>query len=603
MYQTFDPPAAGARAADRLRDLRVRLARLGLDGFFVPRADEHQGEYVAPASERLRWLTGFSGSAGWAAVTAKRAAVFVDGRYTVQAHAQVDAGCFEIVDMAQTKLGDWLLSALPTGAKFGFDPWLLTAGNHAALTEAVAGKALRLVAVAKNPLDRVWGRERPAPPTGAIIPHPLDLAGQSAADKIAGVQTRLKADAQDAVVLTQPDSIAWLLNIRGADVAHNPVALAFAIVPERGKPTLFVDPAKIGGNVRGHIEAVAKLAKPDAFAAHIAALKTAGRRVRVDPNSAAWAIKRALGPKAFKAGEDPCLKPKAIKNPAEIAGARAAHVRDGIAMTRFLAWLETAAATGRLDEIAAVRQLEAFRADTGALKEIAFDTISGSGPNGAIVHYRVTTASNRVLKAGELFLVDSGAQYSDGTTDITRTLAIGRPSLEMRHRFTLVLAGHIAVARARFPKCTSGAQIDAFASHALWQAGFDFDHGTGHGVGSYLCVHEGPQSISKKGMAGFEAGMIVSNEPGYYKAGQYGIRIENLLLVTEAATPKGGDRAMLGFETLTLAPIDRALIVPDMLAREDRAWLDAYHARVRAELDAGLDRETRAWLARATAAL
>ena len=603
MYQTFDHPAAGAPTLDRLRALRARLSAARVDAFLIPRADEHQGEYVAPSAERLKWLTGFSGSAGFAAVTARKAALFVDGRYTVQARAQVDGASFEVLEVPAAKLSDWLGGALTSGGRVGFDPWLHTAAAIEQLAEALAKKQIKPKPLARNPLDQVWGRDRPPAPLGAVVPQSIEFAGRTAADKISALQKQLKADGQDAAILTLPDSIAWLFNIRGSDVAHNPVPLAFAIVPDKGRPTLFIAPGKVGANVRPHIEAVARLAGPAAFATELKKLREQERRVRLDPATAAFALKRALGPKSFRAGDDPCLLPKAIKNSAELAGARAAHLRDGVAVTRYLAWLELTAAGGKLDEITAVTKLEELRRATGSLKEISFDTISGSGPNGAIVHYRVTTASNRHLRDGELFLVDSGAQYADGTTDITRTIAIGRPSAEMRRHFTLVLKGHIAVASARFPKGTRGAEIDAMARRALWAAGLDFDHGTGHGVGSYLSVHEGPQRIAKTGMVALEPGMIVSNEPGYYKEGQYGIRIENLLVVSEPSVPAGGERAMLGFETLTLAPFDRALIAAETLTAEEREWLDGYHARVRAALHGDLDRDTRAWLARATAPL
>jgi Xaa-Pro aminopeptidase len=458
--------------------------------------------------------------------------------------------------------------------------------------------------VTRNLVDRVWGRARPAAPANPVTVRPLKLAGRAAPDKIADIQKRLKADGHDAVVLTLCDSIAWTFNIRGTDIPHTPVALAFAIIPQSGKPELFIAPEKLDAAARSHLEAFAKLAPPRALTDRLKALRKTKKRVRLDPHTAAFAFASALGgPRRIARGPDPGIALKAVKNTAEIKGARAAHVRDGVAVTRFLAWLDKEAAGGELDEIAAVRQLEAFRRATNQLQEISFDTISGSGPHGAIVHYRVSEATNRKLQPGELFLLDSGAQYLDGTTDITRTVAIGTPTDEMRQRFTLVLKGHIAVASARFPQGTRGIDLDPLARRALWQHGLDYDHGTGHGVGSYLSVHEGPQSISRAGMAVLEPGMICSNEPGYYKEGAYGIRIENLVLVTELQKMQGGDREMMGFETLTLAPIDRRLIVRDMLTAEEIAWIDAYHARVLQTIGPEVDGPTLRWLEAATAPL
>jgi Xaa-Pro aminopeptidase len=601
MFQTFESAGASQSGPDRTRRLRALLPKAGVDAFLVPRADEHQGEYVAPCAERLRWLTGFSGSAGLAVVAEGAAAVFVDGRYTVQARAQIDTSVFDILQLPEAKLSDWLGAKLRKGAKVGFDPWLHTAAEIERLDAALTPKGIKLRPVAVNLVDRAWGKDRPAAPRGAVVPQPLKLAGRSAEDKIAVIQKQLKEEGHDAVVLTLPDSIAWAFNIRGADVAHNPVPLAFAIIPAQGKPELFIAPEKLTPEARTHLDQFAKRAPPDALADRLKGLRTAGRKVRLDPERAALAIFRRLGSKAVARGSDPCILLKAIKNPVEIRGARAAHLRDGVAVTRFLEWLDREAPKGTVDEIEAVRQLEGFRRQTNALKEISFDTISGSGPNGAIVHYRVTEATNRRLMPGELFLVDSGGQYADGTTDITRTVAIGRPSQEMRERFTLVLKAHIAIATARFPKGTRGHELDPFARRPLWEHGLDFDHGTGHGVGSYLSVHEGPQSISRRGMAVLEPGMIISNEPGYYKEGAYGIRIENLVLVTPLAKLPGGDREMMSLETLTLCPIDRRLVAAELLTTEERAWLNAYHSRVRDTLSPRLDSAVRAWLTAATA--
>ncbi len=602
MFQTFSASADPSLAARRVARVRDLLAQQKIAAFLVPRADEHQGEYVPPSAERLRWLTGFSGSAGLAVVTRKHAALFVDGRYTIQAAQECDPALFEFPGIARAKLGEWLTAHVEASGVVGFDPWLHTAGEIRRLEAQVAAKGLKLKPLARNPVDRAWGNERPQPPRKPVVLHPLKKAGRAADKKIADVQKRLTADGQDFVILTLPDSICWLLNIRGSDIAHNPVALAFAVVPAAGKPELFIDPAKLAKDVRGELEAIAKIAAPDALADRIASMKSAGKRVRLDPETAAFAIARGLGPKCVAPGPDPCIALKAIKNAAEIAGARRAQVRDGVAMARYLAWLDEAATGGRLDEITAVRKLEEMRQATRQLKEISFDTISGSGPHGAIVHYRVSEQSNRLLGKGELFLLDSGAQYEDGTTDITRTIAIGTPTAEMRARATLVLKGHIAIATARFPAGTRGVDLDPFARRALWQHGLDYDHGTGHGVGSYLSVHEGPQSISRAGMVALEPGMICSNEPGYYKTGAYGIRIENLVLVTPADVPEGGDRPMMGFETLTLVPFDRRLVAKDLLTREEREWLNAYHARVREVIGAELanDEATRKWLHAAT---
>jgi Xaa-Pro aminopeptidase len=603
MFQTFDSPPAGTDRSERVARLRDLMPKGGLDAVLVPRADEHGGEYVAPCAERLAWLTGFTGSAGLAVIARNAAALFVDGRYTVQARAQIDGRQFEILEIPGARLSEWLERKLATGAVVGFDPWLHSANAIEELAKAVGEKGIKLKPLARNPVDRVWGKARPAPPKGPVVPHALKYAGKPADQKISELQATLRKDGQDAVVLTLPDSIAWLFNIRGSDVAHNPVALAFAILPVTGKPELFVDSAKIGAEAKAHLAPLAKISAPAALEARLAALKKAGKRVRLDPATAAFSFFRKLkgGKTRVVRASDPCILPKARKNAAEIKGARSAQKRDGAAMVRFLAWLDREGPKGSVDEIGAARQLETMRAETQALKEISFDTISGAGANGAIVHYRVTQATNRKLAPGELFLIDSGGQYLDGTTDITRTVAIGKPTREMQERFTQVLKGHIAVATAHFPKGTRGIELDPFARRALWAAGADFDHGTGHGVGSYLSVHEGPQSISKRGMAVLEPGMIISNEPGYYKEGAYGIRIENLVLVTEPEKPAGGDREMMGFETLTLAPIDRRLVVADLLTPDELAWLDAYHARVREVIGPELGPADRAWLEAATA--
>ncbi len=605
MFQDFTSTSDPRLTAARIDQLRQLFQGLGVDAVLVPRADEHMGEYVPASAERLKWLTGFTGSAGMAVIARKAAALFVDGRYTLQARDQVDTKLLDVQIVPEADPVDWLAAKLSSKSNVGYDPWLHTTAWVRAAETKLAKKSISLKPLPRNPVDRVWGNARPPVPLGTVMLQPIALAGVTASAKLAELQKGMKAAGEEAAILTLPDSIAWLFNIRGSDVKHNPTALAFAILYPGAKPELFIDKRKLSVDVRKELGDVAKLREPDELKDRVEALAKAGRRVRLDEGSAAHWFRRVLGlrSKTVIDARDPCILPKAKKNEAEVQGARAAHERDGVAMARFLAWLDREAPSGRVDEITAVKQLEAMRAETQALKEISFDTISGSGPNGAIVHYRVTEASNRHLKSGELFLVDSGAQFQDGTTDVTRTVAIGRPTQEMRERFTLVLKGHIAVATARFPKGTTGASIDGFARRALWKHGLEFDHGTGHGVGSYLSVHEGPQSISKRSTVALEPGMIVSNEPGYYKAGEYGIRIENLELVTEPQAIEGGERSMLGFETLTLVPIDRRLVEPRLLTADEIAWLDAYHARVTRVIGPHLTGTDRAWLAAATAAI
>jgi Xaa-Pro aminopeptidase len=600
MFQTFQAQSNPEHVAERVRALRALMAKSKLDAVLIPRADRHQGEYVPPSAERLRWLTGFTGSAGIAVVTKKAAVLMVDGRYTVQAAAETDTGVFEVSLLPRAKLAEWLAGALARGQLIGFDPWNHTAGEISRLKLALASKGIRLKALAKNPIDTLWGKERPKPPSGPVVVQPLALTGRTAAEKIAQVQARLKEDGQGAAVLTLPDSICWLFNIRGTDVAHNPIVLAFAIVPASGKPELFIDRERLDVETRAEVTPVAKLLPPTALGERLKALKAQKKKIRLDPETAAFWFEAKLGSASISRGQDPCILPKAIKTAAEIVGARAAHLRDGRAVVRFLAWLDDWAADGTLDEITAVRKLEEFRQDTNMLRDVSFPTISGSGPNGAIVHYRVTEATNRRMQPGELFLIDSGAQYQDGTTDITRTVAIGTPTTDMKVHFTAVLKGHIAIATARFPKGTRGIDLDPFARRALWTIGEDFDHGTGHGIGSYLSVHEGPQSISRTGMAVLHPGMLLSNEPGYYKVGAYGIRIENVVLVTLPEKIGEGEREMMGFETLTLAPIDRRLIVPDMLDQAERVWLNTYHAHVFEMLSPHLDQVARNWLKQAT---
>ncbi|MDP1626986.1 aminopeptidase P family protein [Parvibaculum sp.] len=604
MFQTFEDKANPALGIERAAKLREELKRRGLDGFLIPRADEHQGEYVPPHAERLLWLTGFNGSAGMAIVLMDHAAIFVDGRYTLQVRSQVDMDTFEPKHLIEEPPARWIEENLPKGAKLAYDPWLHTIDAAARYRKAAEKAGGQLVAVDTNPLDAVWA-DQPEPPVAKVVPHPLDVAGEAASDKIKRIATALMSEDADAVVLTMPDSIAWLFNIRGADVPHTPLPLSFALLHEDGHADLFIDERKLDGEARAHLAGIATLRGRDELGDALNALGHAKKTVLVDPATcAAWIDARLKAAGAeVKRGTDPCELPKACKNEAEVNGTRAAHLRDGRALTKFLAWLGREAPKGGVDEIAAAKKLEAFRAETNELRDLSFDTISGAGANGAIVHYRVTEGTNMPLKPGELFLVDSGAQYRDGTTDVTRTVAIGAAGAEERDRFTRVLKGHIGIATARFPEGTSGAQLDAFARMALWKSGLDYDHGTGHGVGSYLSVHEGPQRISRMGHQPLKAGMIVSNEPGYYKPGGYGIRIENLCVVTPPAPVEGGERMMMGFETLTLAPIDLALVEKDLLTAEEVAWLNAYHARVRAALSPGLDAETKAWLETATRAI
>ncbi|MFL5217974.1 MAG: aminopeptidase P family protein [Microvirga sp.] len=602
-FQTFDDPADGAHSAARIAKLREELVRRGLDGFVVPRADEHQSEYVPANAERLPWLTGFTGSAGTAVVLADKAALVVDGRYTLQAAEQVDTAVVDVVPLADKTAEAWIGENLAAGATLAYDPWLHTAGGLKKLERAVAQAGAALAAVEINVVDVIW-LERPPPPKAPVRPHPAELAGETSEAKLARIREELAKAKLDALVVSDPHNLAWTFNIRGGDVAHTPLPLGYAVIPALGRPTVFLDAAKVTNEAGAAIGALADIARQETLPGALEALGSAKAKVRIDAESGAVALVRRIESAggAADVGPDPISLMKAVKNAAEIAGTRAAHRRDGAAVTRFIAWLAREAPSGTLTEIEAVEKLEALRDETGLLRELAFSTISGSGPNGAIVHYRVTNRTNRALKPGELFLLDSGAQYEDGTTDITRTVAVGRPSEEMRDRFTRVLKGHIAIARAVFPKGTSGAQIDALARQALWEAGLDFDHGTGHGVGSYLSVHEGPQRLSKLGTQALEPGMILSNEPGYYKTGQYGIRIENLVLVARREIA-GAEREMMGFETLTFAPIDRALIEATLLTADEREWLDAYHARVREVLTPELDEATRAWLVEATRAL
>jgi len=600
-FQSFEDRAERAASGPRVAALRTELARRGLTGFIVPRSDRHQNEYVPASEQRLAWLTGFTGSAGVAIVLMQRALLFVDGRYTLQAREQVDTSLFAIEHLVDTPPDRWIEENLAIGDRLGYDPWLHTVEGAERLGKACAAAGVTLVAVEPDLIDAIWA-DRPAAPLGAVTLHDVRFAGEAAEDKLARIRAEVAKLRADALVVSDPHAVAWAFNIRGADVAHTPLPLAFAIVPQAGRPSLYVDGRKLSNDVRNRLEVLADVREPSDFVGALGALGRQKQTVRLDQATAADALARLITSHGGKVTRAPCpiALMKAVKNEVEIAGARAAQLRDGAAVTRFLAWFDREAPRGKLTEIEAVAALESFRRDTGLLKDISFPTIAGAGPDGAIVHYRVTTQSNRVVAPGELFLIDSGGQYEDGTTDVTRTIAVGEPTAEMRDRFTRVLKGHIAIARAIFPEGTTGAQLDSLARQFLWSQGLDFDHGTGHGVGSYLSVHEGPARISKLGTTALKAGMILSNEPGYYKTGAYGIRIENLVLVIGAAAVPGAEKPLYAFETLTLAPIDRRLIVAEMLTPDETAWLDGYHARVFEALSPLLDADSCAWLTAAT---
>ncbi|BCM20458.1 aminopeptidase P family protein [Mesorhizobium sp. J8] len=608
MFQTFDSAGDPAVGKPRVALLRQWLAENGLDGFLVPRADEHQGEYVADRSARLKWLTGFSGSAGVAIVLRDRAFIFVDGRYTLQVRNEVDLSIFTVESLIDNPPASWIKDNLGKGARIGFDPWLHTIGEIKALKASAEQSGATLVPLDRNPIDIIW-KDQPEPPRAPVEIHPQNLAGELAKDKLARLARAIEKDGATHAVLTDPSSIAWAFNIRGGDVPHTPLALGFAILAADGKHQLFMDQRKFSRQVAAYLTQLADPHDPGEFEAAIIELAKGGAKIALDPVLAAEKLRMLVEDNGGKVvlAADPARIPRATKNQAEIAGSRAAHRRDGAAVAKLLCWLDRQP-PGSLDEIAVVTKLEEVRRQTGEetqmpLRDVSFDTISGAGPNGAIMHYRVSRATSRKLESGELFLLDSGGQYQDGTTDITRTVPIGQPTEEMRERFTLVLKGMIGISTLRFPAGTRGSEIDAVARMALWKHGCDFAHGTGHGVGSYLAVHEGPQRIARTGTEKLLAGMMLSNEPGYYKEGAYGIRIENLILVTPAEPVEGGDIAMHAFETLTLAPIDKRLIRTDLLTRDELHWLDQYHAWVLAEIGPMVDGETLAWLEKATAPL
>ena len=588
----------------RLAALRKEMAAQGLDGFIVPISDEHMSEYVGAYARRLEWLTGFNGSAGTAVVLADKAAIFVDGRYTIQVRDQVDGRLWAYESVPETSVAKWLEANAPDSARIGHDPWLHSTGWADTVGSALKKRGAELVAAGRNPVDAIW-TDQPSPSPAPALAHPAELAGQSSTDKRAALSGWLADEGLDAVVIPALDSIAWALNIRGSDVERTPVVLSFLILYAAGTADLFIAPEKVTPELRGHLGHDVRIQPLGDFPQALKSL--GGKNVAVDPHSAVAAISGLLkeGGATILEATDPCQLPKATKNAAEQAGHRAAQARDGAAMARFLCWLADVGPKGTITEMVAAEQLHQCRRDSGSLRDLSFDTISGSGPNGAIVHYRVSQDTNRTLEPNSVYLVDSGGQYPDGTTDITRTVWIGpdAPPPEVKDRFTRVLKGHIALALAVFPQGTTGGQLDILARHALWQAGLDYAHGTGHGVGSYLSVHEGPQRIGKAGSTQeLLPGMIISNEPGYYKAGAYGIRIENLVLV-EPRNIAGAEGQWLGFETLTLAPIDRALVDLALLDGKERHWWNFYHARVLEVIGPQLGPLARAWLEQACSSM
>ncbi len=582
----------------RVNALRALLRKQKLNGLIIPRQDEFQGEYVAAYAERLRWLTGFAGSWGMAILTLNKGAIFVDGRYTIQVRQQVDTKLFTPHHLIDEPPATWIAENLKKGDVLGYDPWLLTADQAERFAAACAKVGARLQPLASNPIDAIW-EDQPKRPTASLSVQPLQFAGQSVADKLAMISKLLAKAGADATVLTQPDSVAWAFNIRGHDVPYTPVVLAYAILRKKGKAELFIDKAKLPEDVQSHLKKSVIIRKAAELEPSLKALGKSA--VQIDGNWAPAKIKMALAKAKIINATDLCVLPKAKKNKTEQEGARAAHRRDGVAMSRFLCWLEEAAPQGGLTEWSVAEKLQQFRKDTGMLLDLSFDSIAGAGPNAAIPHYHVNPDDCLPLNINEIFLIDSGGQYQDGTTDITRTVIVGEPTGEMKDRFTRVLKGMIDVSRIRFPKGTCGSQIDVLARQSLWAAGLDYDHGTGHGVGSYLSVHEGPARINKSDRMPLEPGMILSNEPGFYKQNEFGIRIENLLLIHDAKAIDGGERPMLGFETLTLCPIERRLIDTKLLTRDELHWLDTYHARVLKEVGDHLSGDELTWLRKACA--
>lgn len=607
MFQSYEIKSDKSYGTKHVPVLRDRLKALGLDGFIVPHADEYQNEYLPACGERLKWISGFTGSAGAAVIMMDRAAIFVDGRYTIQVKAQVDHDLFEFEDLVKDPPSAWIEKNVPSGARLGYDPWLHGVDAVNQYKAAAKRAGFELVSLGTNPIDECW-EGRPEKPLAKINPHGTEFAGQSSEEKRLEIGELLGKRKADAVVIAQPASIAWLLNIRGGDVSHSPLPLSRVVLNSDGTAGLFVDEHKVTPALKAHLGNSITIRNEEDLGDTLVELGKAGKTVEADAATApAWVFERLKDAGAtVKRVSDPCVLPRAKKNKVERQGARQAHIRDGVAMTKFLCWLENTGPSGEHDEISVAKKLEEFRCESAELKDISFTTISAVGPNAAFPHYSVDTSSNRKLEMNGIYLVDSGGQYPDGTTDITRTVVIGTPSGEMKDRFTRVLKGHIGISSCRFPAGTAGGQLDILARHALWQAGFNFNHGTGHGVGSYLGVHEGPHSIAahKKAMdAPLAEGMIVSNEPGYYKEGHYGIRIENLILVTAAEVIDGGDAPMHGFENLTLCPIDLNLVDKAIMSDEEIAWLNDYHAEVRKVIGPLVEGQVKAWLENATRAI
>jgi Xaa-Pro aminopeptidase len=607
MFQSYDVKTDKSYGTKHVPLLRAEMQDMGLDAFVIPHSDEYQNEYLPACGERLKWITGFSGSAGSAIVATGKAVVFVDGRYTIQVRSQVDGEIFDFCHLVTEPPHEWIAKNISSGSKVGYDPWLHTIDGVKTLMSACAKAGAELVPCATNPLDACW-KERPDKPLADIIPHPLEFSGTTSEEKRQQIGKIIGERGSDAVVIATPASIAWVLNIRGGDVSHTPLPLSRVVVNSDGAADFYVDKRKLTNGLAAHLGNAVTIYEEDDLSRGLEDLGKANKTVEVDPQGApAWVFEQLTnaGAKIVRKG-DPCVLPKAMKNSTERDGARSAHIRDGSAMVKFLCWLENAAPKGGIDEITAAKKLESFRTEDVNLRDISFTTISASGPNAAFPHYSVDTTSNRPLEKGVIYLVDSGGQYPNGTTDITRTVIVGEPSAEMKDRFTRVLKGHIGLSACRFPEGTAGAQLDVLARHALWQAGLNYDHGTGHGVGSYLGVHEGPHNISghpKAMEAPLKEGMIVSNEPGYYKEGHYGIRIENLIMVTAPEAIDGGDRPMHRFETLTLCPIDLNLVDKEIMSKSEIEWLNAYHAQVLDVIGQLVDDETKAWLESATRAI
>jgi Xaa-Pro aminopeptidase len=603
MYQTFDVRGGADQGRKAIPLIRQQLAALNLDGLFIPHEDEWQNEYLPDCTERLSWATGFTGSAGAAIIMKDRAFLFSDGRYTIQSAVQTAPELIERRDLVEAGPAVWLKTDAPNGARIGYDPKLVAPDTLSRLSEAASESGVTLVALPENPIDLAW-EDRPAEPTAEILPHAETFSGETSASKRSRLGEKLGRDGIAASVLTSPAALAWLFNIRGRDVTRTPLPLGNAILRADGTATLFVKPEKVTPALRGFLGNEVSIAAETEFQQ---ALRGFGeQKILVDPALSSAFVFSTLeenGAQVVRA-QDPTVLPRATKNEVEIAGSKRAHARDGVALVKFLHWFDQEAPKDYLTEIDICKALEGFRVETGALQDLSFDSISGAGPNGAMCHYRVTEETNRKLDQDSLFLIDSGGQYLDGTTDVTRTMAVGTPSAEMKDRFTRVLKGHIALSRVRFPKGTTGSALDVLARMSLWEAGLDYDHGTGHGVGSYLGVHEGPHRIAKMpNHVALEPGMIVSNEPGFYKTDGYGIRVENLQFVTPATDIEGGERPMLGFETLTLAPIDLRCVDASLLSPVEREWLNAYHARVLAEIGPRVEGDVLDWLKSATVAI